>query len=197
MLLFLPPFQPYIYNSQLTNSQLSKTPQIDMQLRHPKRNMPQTIKRLGSEPYIPEIVFYAGEIDFQVGEALDTPQVQDGVEEGRDVAGEVGDGLGGDPGEDVLEVVVLAGEEVTIYPLALILDFLPRKKGGLDFGFQGTYNSVFPNFAVVTPPCRLPPPCRDQHRCTYLMPRRHSSPARRDVAGWSRGRSRRRCPSSS
>jgi hypothetical protein len=114
MLLFLPPFQPYIYNSQLTNSQLSKTPQIDMQLRHPKRNMPQTIKRLSSEAHIPEIVFYAGEIDFQVGEAFDTPQVQDGVEEGRDVAGEVGDGFGGDPGEDVLEVVVLAGEEVAL-----------------------------------------------------------------------------------
>jgi hypothetical protein len=138
-----PPFTPFI-------SQFSKTPQIHMQLRHPKRNMAQTIKRLSSEPHIPEIVFYAGEIDFQVGEAFDTPQVQDGVEEGRDVAGEVGDGLGGDPGEDVLEVVVLAGEEVTIYLLALILDFLPKKKGGLDFGFQGTYNSVFPNLAVVT-----------------------------------------------
>jgi hypothetical protein len=108
--------------------QLSKTPQIDMQLRHPKRNMTQTIKRLSSETHIPEIVFYAGEIDPQVREAFDGGEVQDGVEEGRDVAGEVGDGFGGDPGEDVLEVVVLAGEEVAVDLLALILDFLPKKK---------------------------------------------------------------------
>ena len=79
--------------------------------------MPQTIKRLSSETHVPEIVFHAGEIDFQVGEAFDTAQVQDGVEEGRDVAGEVGDGFRGDPGEDVLEVVVLAGEEVALASL--------------------------------------------------------------------------------
>ena len=118
-------------------SQLSKTPQIHMQLRHPKRNMAQTIKRLSSETHIPEIVFYAGEIDPQVREAFDGGEVQDGVEEGRDVAGEVGDGLGGDPGEDVLEVVVLAGEEVAVYPLALILDFLPKKKGVWVSDFRG------------------------------------------------------------
>jgi hypothetical protein len=93
-------------------SQFRKTPQIHMQLRHPERNMPQTIIRLSSESYVSKVVFYGGETDAEVGEAFDGGEVQDVVEEGRDVAGEVGDGFGGDPGEDVLEGVVLADEEV-------------------------------------------------------------------------------------
>jgi len=108
-----------------------------MQLRHPERNMPQTIIRLSSESYVSKVVFYGGETDAEVSEAFDGGEVQDVVEEGRDVAGEVGDGFGGDPGEDVLEVVVLAGEEVAIDLLALILDFLPKKKGVWISDFRG------------------------------------------------------------
>ncbi len=107
----------------LHHLQVSKTPQIHMQLRHPERHVSQTIISLCAEAHVAEIVLDAGEIDAQVGEAFHGGQVQDVVEEGRDVAGEVGDGLRGDPGEDVLEVVVFAGEQVATASVSTILKF--------------------------------------------------------------------------
>jgi len=80
-----------------------------------KRNIPQTVICLRPKTYITQKVAKSRYVNLQLLELLVAEQgreIEEGVVEERDVAFECRNGFSSNPGEDVLEVVVFACEEV-------------------------------------------------------------------------------------
>ena len=111
------PFPFALYTPSNRSVRVRKRLYIDAQFRHGERDVPYRAECLVPEPDVAQVVAEDGQADVEVCEVLGgAGEVEDDVEERRDVAFEVRDAVGvaGDPGEDVLQVGIFACVEVAI-----------------------------------------------------------------------------------